>query len=196
MGAAADGQILLGGEGRLFGIDHLEFLDAALFQLVPHDPRQRANGGFVDIRHLKGRGIHFVARPHAADDGRTCPLCLLDKLQLAGNGVDGIHHIIILAEVKQRRRLGRIKGFVGVYNDIGAYILDALLRHIHLVLPHGFAGGEDLAVQVCQANSIIVDEIQRANAAAGQCLHGIAAHAPNAKHRHTGPVQPRDAVLL
>ena len=36
---------------------------------------------------------------------------------------------------------------------------------------------------------IVVDEVQRTHAAAGQCLNGIAAHAANAEHCHAGMVQ-------
>ena len=43
-----------GGRKRLFlGLDHLQMPDAPFAQLLAHDPRQRAHGGFGDIRHLK-----------------------------------------------------------------------------------------------------------------------------------------------
>ena len=46
-----------------------------------------------------------------------------------------------------------------------------------------------MAVDVGQADLIIIDEIQRADAATGQRLDGIAAHAADAEDRHTGLVQ-------
>ena len=80
--------------------------------------------------------------------------------------------------------------------------MDTLFGHIHLVLAHGLAGGHDLAVQVGQADFVVVDEVQcthaaacqrlhrvAAHAAACQRFHRVAAHAANAKHRHTGIVQ-------
>ena len=67
--------------------------------------------------------------------------------------------------------------------------MDTLFGHIHLVLAHGLAGGHDLAVQVGQADLVIINEVQRTHTAACQRFHRVAAHAANAKHRHTGIVQ-------
>ena len=74
-------------------------------------------------------------------------------------------------------------------------LLDTLLRHVHLVLPHGLACGEDLAVHVRQAHPVVVDEVQRADAAAHQRLHRVAAHAADAEHGYAGVVQPLHAIL-
>ena len=74
-------------------------------------------------------------------------------------------------------------------------LLDALLRHVHLVLAHGPARGEDLAVQIRQADPVVVDEVQRADAAAHQRLHRVAAHAADAEHGHAGMKQPLHTVL-
>ena len=64
--------------------------------------------------------------------------------------------------------------------------MDALFRHIHLVFAHRFAGGQDLAVQVGQADLVVINQVQRANAAACQCFHRYSLHTANAKHGHTG----------
>ena len=67
--------------------------------------------------------------------------------------------------------------------------MDTFLGHIHFILPHGLAGGDDLAIEVGQADLIVVDEVQRPHAAAGQRLNGIAAHAADAENGHPAVVQ-------
>ena len=67
--------------------------------------------------------------------------------------------------------------------------MDPLFRHIHLIFAHSLAGGDDLAVQVGQTDLVIVDEVEGTHAAAGQRLHGIAAHSAHAEHSHAGVVQ-------
>ena len=66
--------------------------------------------------------------------------------------------------------------------------MDAFCGHIHLILAHRLVGGHDLAVEVGEADLIVVDQVQRSHAAAGQCLHGIATHTADAKHSHPAVV--------
>ena len=67
--------------------------------------------------------------------------------------------------------------------------MDTLFGYIHLVLAHRLAGSDDLPVEVGQADLIVIDEIQRAHAAACQRLDRVAAHAADAEHRHAGIVK-------
>ena len=114
---------------------------------------------------------------------------VLNQRQLAGDGVDGVHHIVELGEVEAVLGLRAEEGLVGSDLDVRVNVVDALLGHIHLEFAHGLAGGNDLAVEVGQADLIIVDEVQCAHTAAGQCLHRVAAHTADAKHGHAGIVQ-------
>ena len=45
-----------------------------MYKRQAHHLSQRADGGLVDIRHLKAGGVHLVARAHGADDGGTGPV--------------------------------------------------------------------------------------------------------------------------
>jgi hypothetical protein len=78
-----------------------------------------------------------------------------------------------------------------VFGDDGirADVLDALLCHVHLQAADGRMGGVELAVQVGQADLVVVDQIQRADPAAGERLHGVAAHAADAEDRHAAAAQ-------
>ena len=186
---AADGVILDGSHDRLPGVNDFQVLDAALAALGAHDLGQRTDGGLVDVRDLEAGGVHLVACTHGADDGHTGLLALHDQRELAGDGVDGVHNIVELGEIEAVLRLGAEEGLVGRDLDVGVDVVDPLFRHIHLIFAHGLAGGDDLAVQVGQADLVVVDEVEGTHAAAGQRLHGIAAHAAHAEHGHTGVVQ-------
>ena len=164
-------------------------LDLTLAALGAHHLCQRADRGLVDIGHLKAGGVHLVARAHGADDGHTGFLALHHQSQLAGDRVDGVHHVVELGEVEAVLRFRREEGLVGSHLDVRVDLVDALLSHIHLELAHRLVGGNDLAVQVGQADFVVVDEVQRTHTAACQRFDGIAAHAADAEHRHAGIVQ-------
>ena len=186
---AADGVILDGSHDRLLGVDHLQVLDLALAALDTHHLGKRADRGLIDISHLKAGRVHLVACAHGADDGGARLLAFHHQRQLAGNGVDGVHHIVVLGKIEIVLRLRAKEAPVGGHLDVGVDIVDALFRYIHLILPYRAAGGDDLTVEVGQADLIVIDQIQCAHAAACQRLHRIAAHAADAKHCHPGVVQ-------
>ena len=163
-------------------------LDAALTALGAHNLGQRADGGLVDVRHLKAGGVHLVAGTHGADDGHTGLFCLDHQRDLPRNGINGIHDVIILGEIELILRLRSEERLVGGHFDVGVDIVDAFCGHIHLILAHRLVGGHDLAVEVGEADLVVVDQVQRSHAAAGQCLHGIAPHTADAKHSHSAVV--------
>ena len=126
-----------GRKGRLFGIDHLQALHPPLAALGPHHTGQRADRSLIDIGHLKAAGVQFVARPHRADDGHPRRAGLHDQGQLAGDGVDGVHHIAVLGKIELPRRLGGVKGLIGADGDVGVDVPDAGRGGVHLVHPQG-----------------------------------------------------------
>ena len=186
---AADVVILDGGHGRLLGVDHLQVLDFALAALGAHHLGQRADRGLVDIGHFKAGRVHLVACAHGADDGGACLLALHHKGQLAGDGVNGIHHIVVLGKVELVLCFRAKEAPVGGHPDVRVNVVDALCSHIYFILPYRTAGGDDLAVEVGQADLIIINQIQCPHAAARQRFHRVAAHAADAEHRHAGIVQ-------
>ena len=62
--------------------------------------------------------------------------------------------------------------------------VDAFRRNVDLVLADGGAEGEKLAVDVREADAVVIDEIERADARTGQRLDRVAADAADAEHRH------------
>ena len=168
--------------------------NSPLFQFLAHDACQRAHGGLGDVRHLKGRRVQFVAGPHGADD-RGIRLCgTLCQKQLAGDGVDGIHDIVVLGEIKLIRRVRQIEAGIRPHNAGGVDVQHPLPCHIHLQPAHGGVGGKNLAVQIGNADGVVIDQIQHPHAAPGQCLHGVAAHAAHAEYGDPGSGQLRHGI--
>ena len=78
-----------------------------------------------------------------------------------------------------------------MYADIGLRIdvEHAVAHAVGLILADGLPRGDDLAVDVRQADLVVVNEVKGADAAADKRLAGIAADAADAEDRHTRLVQ-------
>ena len=116
-------------------------LDAPLAQLGTHDAGQRADGCLVNISHFQRSGIDLIARTHAADDGRTGGIGLHDHGQLAGDGIDGVDHVVVLGKVELILGIRRVEGLVDVDHGVGVDLQNAVAGDLDLVLTHGLAGG-------------------------------------------------------
>ena len=62
--------------------------------------------------------------------------------------------------------------------------MNALCGDVRLVFPDRLACCMKLAIQVGQTDPIVVDQIQRADPASNQALHGIASDPADSEHRH------------
>ena len=59
-----------------------------------------------------------------------------------------------------------------------------------LIFPHGGGQGVQLAVDIGEAQGILVHQGQLSHPGAGQDLGGVAAHAAQAEHRHMAAGEP------
>ena len=130
----------------------------------------------MNIRHLEGGGVQLIAGAHGADNGGARILCRLHQHQLAGDGVDGVHHIVILGKVKLLCSFRQVKGLNGAGNTIRIDGAGSAGGGFCLIHTHGVHRCQNLAVDVGPADGIMVHKIQCAHTAAGQGLHHIAAH--------------------
>ena len=55
----------------------------------------------------------------------------------------------------------------------------------HLAPPHRIHGRDDLSVQVGESYFIIIDQVQRPDTAAGQCLYDVTSDAADAEDGHS-----------
>ena len=163
--------------------------NAPLAQLLAHDPGQRAHGCFGDIRHLKPAGVQLVAGTHAADDGRSRRPCLLHHGKLGRYRVDGVHDIVKPGKIQTGRRVRSVKQVVHPDYRVGIDVQHPLPGSLGFVHTNGFVGGQNLPVQIGQADRVPVDEIQLSHPGPGQSLHHIAAHTAQTEYRHPGALQ-------
>ena len=164
-------------------------LHAPLLQLPAHNPGQGAYRGLINIGDFKLCGIELISGPHAADDGRPRLLRCQHQRKLRRHRIHRIDHIVIILEMKFVLRLRQIKGLVYRYLAVRIDFQNPLPHHIRLVFSHGLPGGDQLPVQIGQADQIIVHQIDGTHTGAHQRLHGEAAHTADTEHDDPGLLQ-------
>ena len=148
MCAAGDCHIIHRCQRFLFRINHFQFLDSALFQLPPHNLRERADGSLVNVSYLKSSRIQLISSSHRADDRRVACFRLLYQHQFSRHGIDRVDHVIILGKIKLICSVRRVERLVGVDNRMRVDGFDAFLGNIDFILSDGGGGRNDLAVDV------------------------------------------------
>ena len=167
--------------------------DAPLTQLLAHHPGQGTALGLGQVPNAELRGVQLIAGAQGREDGKAAAQGGLDQVQLAGNQVDAVHHIVVPRPEKPLPGLRLV--FLG-QNGEAAFRVDVrrTFRHgLGLGPAQGGDRGFRLPVQVGKAHLVMVDEGERAHAGAGQGLGAPAAHAAQAEYGHVGGVQPRHA---
>ena len=162
---------------------------------MTHNARQRIDRRFINIRNAEGSRVQFVARAHGTDNRRTRFVCLHDQFQLAGNGVNRIHDIIVLRKIKLMRGIRHIKRLICIDLDILIDVVQTLRRHIHLVFSNRAAQGNNLTVDIGQTNLVIVNQVNGADTAARQCFHGKSSDTANTEHGNASVCQSIHSVL-
>ena len=122
----------VGLDGILCRENHLQMVDAPLFQLLAHDPRQRANRSFGNICHPEGSSIQLVSRAHTANDRHACLHRPLHQAQLAGDGIDGIHDIVKLRQIDAFCRFWSIENRINIHFCFRIDIQHPSFRSFHL----------------------------------------------------------------
>ena len=111
---------------------------------------------------------------------------MFHQFQFSGNGVNGVHDVIILGEVELRGSVWRIEGLIGIDHHCRVDFQNALLRDVNLIVSHRLSCGENLAVQIGEAHTIVINQVQRTDPAARQRFHRIPAHPSDAEHGNAG----------
>ena len=165
-------------------------LHAPAAQLLAHNAGQGADGGLAEVGDLQPGGVQLVAGAQGADDGGPSGPALQDQIQLPGDSVDAVHHVVVGFEIELIPGLREVKGLVGVDLNIRVDVPDPGRGGLDLGLTQGAVQGEDLAVEIGAGHPVVVDEVQSPHAGPGQGLDDVAPHAPQPKDRHPGPPQP------
>ena len=138
MGVGAIGERLGdAGDGLLRAVDHLDVLDGSLAQLLADDLGQRVVDGLEDVGDAPLGGVELVGRAHARDERHVEVVAAADDVELGGNRVDAVDHIVVLREVEQVGVAGQVEALVLAHDALGVDVVDACLGHIHLALTYG-----------------------------------------------------------
>ena len=113
-------------------------------------------------------------------------MCLrgLDEVELARHRVDRVEDVIIARGEEVLTVRGVVARTDEVQSDIGVDIAATRGECVGLILANGGVQCLELTVQICGADSVVVDERQLADARAHQRLDRVAAHAAKAEYGH------------
>ena len=176
---------LKGFGGQLVAADALEVVDALAAQLFAEHLGEGVVLGLADVAHAERHGVELVGGAHAADEGYAQAGATADNLLFGADGVDAVDDIVVGGEVEFVGIAHAVEEFVGAHLALGVDVVDALGRHIHLILAEGTYEGDDLAVEVGDGDLVVIDEVEGSDAAAGQGFDHIATHAAHAEDGDT-----------
>ena len=128
--------------------------------------------------------MNLVAGAHGRDHRYACRLGFFDNGQLAGDGIDGIHHIVVLGKIEPVLGLREVEGLVGTHLTVRIDGMNPFLGYLHLVATDTCLGGNNLAVDVGASYGVIVHKIQRSYAGSRQRLYHVSSHAADAEDEH------------
>ena len=66
---------------------------------------------------------------------------------------------------------------------------DTVFHDIDFVFSNGASGGNDLTVQVGEADFVVVDQVKFTNSTSYKCLYGITADSTDSKNGNSGVCQ-------
>lgn len=161
-------------------------LHIALLQFSAHDTGERVDRGLIDVRDLEFRRIELVTGAHAADDRRAGCLTGHDELDLRGDRVDRIDDVIIIFEMEFRTGFRQEKALVAMDDAVRVDVMDAFRHHLGFIAPDGLVGGDDLTVDVREADGVVIHEVDRADAGAREGFDGETTDAADTEDDDTG----------
>ena len=186
MCTAADRHVLDRADWLLLRVYHFELLNSTFFEFTTHNFCQRADGCFVDVCYLKSSRVEFVSGSHTADDRNAGFFGFHDELDLCSYGIYCIYNIIILGKVKLILGFWKVEAFVDINFCLWVDVEDAVFHNIDFVFADSASGGDDLTVQVGEADFVIIDQIKFTNSTSHKCLYGITADSTDSKNGNSG----------
>ena len=128
--------------------------------------------------------VQLVSCPHAADDRNLAADGSHDDLKLCCHGVHSIHHIGILREIKFVGVFRKVKALSDLHLSVRVDFQDPVTHDLRLVLSDGLSRRDDLAVDVREADLIVIHQHKRADSAPRQRFSHISADSADTKDRH------------
>ena len=120
---------------------------------------------------------------------------LQDEVDLARHRVDGIDNVVVRHREEALGLLGQVEVLNRIDNSLRVDVEDALLHRLRLLLADRLRRRMDLAVDVRQADEVIVDEHEMADTGSREPLCHKRADAADAKDGHCAVCQLLHADL-
>ena len=120
---------------------------------------------------------------------------LQDEVNLARHRVDGVYDIIVVHREEAVRLVGQVEVIDRVDDCLRIDVENALFHRLRLLLADGLRGRMNLAVDVRQADEVIVDEDEMADTSARKPFGYEGADPADAKDGHRALCQLLHARL-
>ena len=149
---------------------------------------------FLKIGHVQPCRIQFVSGPHDGDKRYAGFRRFPDDLDLAAHGIYGVHDAVPDRKIKRISRFRKEKSLAFPHGALRCDVADAFFGEIHLVFSHRRMKGEDLTVQVAQADAVVIDQINCTDPASGESFRSIAAYAAESEDGDAAVLKTRKTV--
>ena len=158
---------------RLRRIDALELPYSAPLQFAAHDAGERTDRRVGNVGDTKARRVDFVAGTHAANDEDSKSGRAHRYLDFSGNSVYAVHNVVVQGKVE---RGSRLRGEKHIVLGDGAFRVDVenpLSRDIDFLHSDCRVESDNLPVQVRDANSVVVHDVDGTDSASGEGFDGM-----------------------
>ena len=167
----------------------MQALDSAFLAFFAHNAAHRVTHRIEDVGKAEALGMELVGPAHGANQTNAVVLSVFGNGELGRDGVDGVDDVVELAVRLLQNAREEIIDVVaqqvfGALDDGGGGIdvVDHGLHHVNLALADGAVKGDGLAIDIAGRDDVLIQNDEMTNAAAGECLAAIGAHASAAEH--------------
>ena len=137
--------------------------------------------------------MELVGPAHGANQTNVVVLSIFGNGELGRDGVDDVDDVVELAvRLLQNAREELVdvvaQQVFGAFDNGGGGIdiADHGIHHVHFALADGAVKGDGLAIDIAGRDDVLVQNDEMTDAAAGECLAAVGAHASAAEHQHRG----------
>ena len=163
------------------------------FALFAHDTAHGVAHRVKDIGEAQAFGMQLVAAAHGAHQANVVVLSILGDGELGRDGIDGVDNVVERATCLLQNAREEFVDVVaqqvfGALDDGGGRVdvMDHGLHDVDFTLADGAVKRDGLTVDIAGRNDVFIQNYEMADAAAGECLAAVRAHAAAAEHQHRG----------
>jgi hypothetical protein len=109
----------------------------------------------------------------------------LDEFEFCGDGIYAVYHVIKTRQVDIIGVGRHIEHLVFMHDASPVDIVNPLLGNIYFMFPYCRKQGVNLAVDIRQANAVIIEEIQFSYTTAGEDFRDITAYTADPEYGYT-----------